>query len=449
MKSLFIKGLLLIALLTTLFGCNKSSVQNKQDFSTKEEPLPNIVFILSDDQAYNDYSFMGHEHIKTPNIDKMASEGLTFQRGYVTASLCSPSLASIITGLYPRQNNILGNDWVYERVKGDRAASRKKRSEAYAHVIEDFKKQQTLPDMLKQKGYLSFQTGKWWHGSYKEGGFDYGMTHGNPEKGGRHGDYGLRIGRHGMDTLNSYIDFAVEEKKPFFLWYAPFMPHQPHTPPDSLFQKYVDVAPTEHVAKYWAMCEWFDITIGQLNDKIEEKGLMENTLFVYVCDNGWIQNKNRSTYERNSKRSPYDFGMRTPIFYKWKGKISPKMDKTTLTSSLDMVPTVLSLVGIDKPKDLHGVNVLDKKALQERKAVFGEIYAHDFTTVDESKYYEIVYTNPYKLIIPDPVRKADEEVQLYDLFQDPEEQNNLAKSKPDVVASLKERINEEWKEVGL
>lgn len=433
--------LILIFLVGATLSCSEKRVTEEKN--NNEKVLPNIVFILSDDQAYNDYSFMGHEHIETPRIDKMASEALTFTRGYVPTSLCSPSLATIITGVYPRHHNILGNDWVYERVE-DRAESRKNRNAAYAHVIEQFKEQVTLPDILKEKGYLSFQTGKWWHGSYSVGGFDYGMTHGDPNRGGRHGDYGLEIGRRGMDTLNNFIDLAVEKEKPFFIWYAPFLPHQPHNPPDSLFQKYKDKAPSELVAKYWAMCEWFDLTVGQLNDKIEEKGLMDNTLFVYVCDNGWVQHESRPTYERFSKRSPYDYGMRTPIFYKWKGRIEPELDTANLVSSIDMVPTVLDLIGLDKPEYLPGVNVLNDEELNVRKEIFGEIYAHDFTTVDSSRFYQIVYTNPYKLIVPDKNQKPNEKVQLYNVYKDPTEQNDLAEAMPEVVQELLARIEDHW-----
>ena len=110
---------------------------------------------------------------------------------------------------------------------------------AYKPIISAFEKQNTLPDMLKEKGYLSFQTGKWWLGNHKDGGFDYGMTHGDPKRGGRHGDYGLEIGRKGLDTINSYVNLALKEKKPFFLWYAPFLPHAPHTPPQRLLDKYM------------------------------------------------------------------------------------------------------------------------------------------------------------------------------------------------------------------
>jgi len=424
-----------------VFSCGKSSKNKSTEINkTSNQQPPNIVFILSDDQSWTDYSFMGDENIETPRIDKFASESLTFKKGYVPTPLCSPSLATIITGLYPKDHGILGNDMVYNRVKGDSKVSQKNRAEAYKPIISSFEKQTTLPDMLKEKGYLSFQTGKWWHGNHKVGGFDYGMTHGDPKRGGRHGDYGLEIGRNGLDTINNFVDLALKRKKPFFLWYAPFLPHRPHNPPKRLFEKYKKKTDSEHLAKYWAMIEWFDETCGQLFDLIDDKKLTENTLFVYVCDNGWRQNPDKSGYMSDSKRAPYDMGIRTPIMYKWAGKITPKMDNETVVSSIDMIPTVLDILDIKKPSNLPGISVLDKEALNNRKGIFGEVYAHDFESIEKSMFYNMAIFPPYKIIVPDPVRKKDEKVQLFNIEKDPYERNNIANSNPNIINDLKEKI---------
>ena len=424
-----------------VFSCGKSSKNKSTETNkTSNQQPPNIVFILSDDQSWTDYSFMGDENIETPRIDKFASESLTFKKGYVPTPLCSPSLATIITGLYPKDHGILGNDMVYNRVKGDSKVSQKNRAEAYKPIISSFEKQTTLPDMLKEKGYLSFQTGKWWHGNHKVGGFDYGMTHGDPKRGGRHGDYGLEIGRNGLDTINNFVDLALKRKKPFFLWYAPFLPHRPHNPPKRLFEKYKKKTDSEHLAKYWAMIEWFDETCGQLFDLIDDKKLTENTLFVYVCDNGWRQNPDKSGYMSDSKRAPYDMGIRTPIMYKWAGKITPKMDNETVVSSIDMIPTVLDILDIKKPSNLPGISVLDKEALNNRKGIFGEVYAHDFESIEKSMFYNMAIFPPYKIIVPDPVRKKDEKVQLFNIEKDPYERNNIANSNPNIINDLKEKI---------
>ncbi len=432
-----------LLVLCFIMSCGNKTKSDTPNNTVKTEATkqqqPNIVFILSDDQSWTDYSFMGDENIETPRLDKFASESLTYTNGYVPTPLCSPSLASIITGLYPKDHGILGNDYVFERLK-DKKESRKNRNEAYKPIITAFEKQTTLPDMLKEKGYLSFQTGKWWHGNHKIGGFDYGMTHGDIKRGGRHGDFGLTIARKGLDTINNYVDLALKEKKPFFLWYAPYLPHRPHTPPAHLLEKYKKKTDSEHLAKYWAMVEWFDETCGQLFDMFEEKGLTENTLFVYVCDNGWAQDPEKSGYLKHSKRAPYDMGIRTPIMYKWKGKIEPKMDDKTITSSIDMIPTVLDILNIEKPEHLPGISVLDKDALNNRKGIFGEVYAHDFETIENSMFYNMAIFPPYKIIVPDPVRKKDEVVQLFNIEEDPFEKNNIAEQNPEIVKDLQGKI---------
>ena len=114
---------------------NKEAVKHQKKI-VAEQP-PNIVFILSDDQSWTDYSFMGDKNIETPRLDQFASESLTFTRGYVPTSLCSPSLATIITGLYPKDHGVLGNDVVYEKVKNTKE-SKKNRAEAYAPIITQF-----------------------------------------------------------------------------------------------------------------------------------------------------------------------------------------------------------------------------------------------------------------------------------------------------------------------
>ncbi len=440
----------IVGVVLTIFvihSCNTKSIDSKTSSLTR---LPNIVLIISDDQAWTDYSFMGHPHIQTPHIDKLAKESLTFTHGYVPTSLCAPSLASMITGLYPRHHLVLGNDRVLpqDKLKNKRTPGTSVyeawRGDNYKSVIQNFRTLNTLPKLLKEKGYLSFQTGKWWIGDYANGGFDYGMTHGDRERGGRHGDYGLEIGRKGMDTLYNYIDIALEKEQPFFMWYAPFLPHTPHNPPDSLLKKYLPNAPTPYIAKYWAMCEWFDTTCGQLMNYLDDRGQTENTLFVYVCDNGWVQNENNAQYNKISKRSPYDYGLRTPIMYKWKGKIIPKIESDLISSSIDIIPTILNMLNIDQPNNLEGINVLDESKLQNRKAVLGEIYAHDFNTIEESMYYKMAITNPYKLILPDEKNKPNEEVQLFDIFNDPFETENLANSNPEIVQELKEIIDHSW-----
>ena len=151
----------------------------------------------------------------------------------------------MITGLYPQQHGITGND-----VDGNN-----NRSVLDIPVRESFHRQPSFIRMLADHGYLAHQSGKWWEGSFQDGGFSHGMTHGDPKRGGRHGDTGLTIGREGMEPVTDFIDAAVEQARPFFVWYAPFLPHTPHNPPKRLLDKYVRTGRAADVAKYYAMCE--------------------------------------------------------------------------------------------------------------------------------------------------------------------------------------------------
>ncbi len=424
---------------------------------TTEPAPPNIILIISDDQSWTDYSFMGHEHIETPRIDQLAAEGLTFTWGYTTAPLCRPALASMATGLYPHQHKVIGNDPVFNF--GDKPRYQKEwmklRAGANEPVVAAFEQLPTLADILGEAGYLSLQTGKWWEGNPSRSGFTRGMTHGDPARGGRHGDDGLRIGREGMNEIYDFIEEARGQEKPFFIWYAPFLPHAPHTPPDSLRNKYLPFAGSEAVANYWAMCDLFDITCGQLMDYIEDEGLSENTLFVYVTDNGWIQDPNKpNRFDKGSKTTPFEMGIRTPIMFRWTGVIRPEVDEEHLVSSIDIATTILDVCGIGPEPEMQGINVLDKEALSGRDAIFAEAYAHDFTTVDESLNFRIIVKLPWKLILPDRVnrpynpqfypKEPDDQPQLYNLLEDPHERRNMAAENPEVVKSLKEEIEEWW-----
>ena len=200
---------------------------------------PNILLLLSDDQAWGDYGFMGHPQIETPALDRLAGESILYTRGYSPVPLCRPSLAALTTGLYPHQHGVTGNDPDLP-VKGISAMAGSRNPEVakyYTDVIAEWRGHPDLLESLKAAGYVSLQTGKWWEGNpVADGGFTAGMTHGDPKRGGRHGDEGLKIGREGLKPIKEFIDGAGD--KPWFVWYAVFLPHSPHTPPAVLLEKY-------------------------------------------------------------------------------------------------------------------------------------------------------------------------------------------------------------------
>ena len=177
--------------------------------AAKPQAAPNIVLIISDDQAWTDFGFMGHEAIETPHLDRLARESVVFRRGYVPTALCRPSLLTMVTGHYAHTHGVTGNDPSPKHAPARSELYRQRRAQLISY-IDRF---ETLPELLAERGYLSHQSGKWWEGNHTHGGFTHGMTRGFPQPGGRHGDDGLDIGREGMEPIEQFVDTAQAAEK--------------------------------------------------------------------------------------------------------------------------------------------------------------------------------------------------------------------------------------------
>ncbi len=414
---------------------------------------PNIVIILSDDQGWTDYGFMGHKEIRTPHLDKLAQRSVVFERGYVVSPLCRPSLASVITGRMPSDHGVTGND---VDGKNNRAA-------LDAPVQAAFHKLPSFVKLLTANGYLAHQSGKWWEGSYEDGGFTHGMT-----RGGRHGDAGLTIGREGLKPVSEFLDHATGEKKPFLLWYAPFLPHTPHDPPNRLLEKHTQPGRAADVAKYFAMCEWFDETCGELLGDLDRRGLGENTLVIYVCDNGWAATSTNAAdpnqklwqgYALRSKSSPFEMGIRTPIMLSWPARLKASRP-SDLAHAIDIFPTIAAAAGIEAPQDLPGINLMDEAARKVRDTVFGVAHSvHNMTPGDPdgTLQYRWCVSGDWKLLLRHHGSDTTEyknihiwdkqPVRLYNLRNDPHEKKEISAAHPEIVEKLRVKI-EAWHPVG-
>ncbi|MBL7141349.1 MAG: sulfatase [Planctomycetes bacterium] len=403
---------------------------------------PNVVLIIGDDQGWTDFGFMGHPAIQTPHLDRLAATGVLFPQAYVAAPLCRPSLATLLTGLYPHQHKICSND------PPGTAAERASRDYQYMKDLP------TVPRLLAPLGYRSLQTGKYWEHHYSTGGFTEGMT-----VKGRHGEAGLVIGRQGMEPITRFVDDCAAKRDPFFIWYAPFLPHEPHNPPQRLLDKYTAEGRPERVAKYYAMCDWFDETCGELVATLEKKGVRDNTLIVYITDNGWTEGYlaektygqmlpgKRAWPQRKGKQHVYDGGVRTPVILNWPGRIKPgkSMD---LIEEIDLVPTILAACGVRPTADMQGINLLDAPKRAARKAVFGEGFIHTANDMERpaaNLRARWVREGAWKLILPaktDPEFYGDPE--LYNLDDDPFEKCNLAAENAEKVAHLRGLLDAWW-----
>lgn len=400
-----------------------------------ETVRPNVILIISDDHGFNDYGFMGHGIVKTPHLDRMAAESLIYPRGYVMP-VCSPTLACLLTGKMPSANGITGNDLSDGRSKPGQREALAERLHANSLM---------LPKAITEAGYLTFQTGKLWNGTFK----DFGFTHGMTNTAGRHGDAGLDIGRKGMKPIYDFIETAKTEKKPFFIWHAPFLPHTPHNPSPERLAKYKGKGPTPDAEKYFAMVDWLDETTGEMDAYLEKNGLKENTVILYLADNGWdaayAQKRDRA------KLSPYELGIRTPMFARWPGKVEPARDDATLAHVIDFAPTILAITGAKNPGDLPGLNLTDREAMKSRNTVFVEAYTHDIADLadpSKSRIADVVIDGWWKLIVPGAAKPdrsfsgAPATAVLYDLKNDPLEKTDVSKEHPAEVARLKTLLAE-------
>jgi len=385
---------------------------------------PNIVFVISDDHDNEHLGFMGHSFVHTPTLDRLAEAGSVFTCAHLPMSRCHPTLASFLSGRWPHQSGIYYN---YGPRPLDPAGS--------------------LARLLQQAGYATYVEGKYWEGDPREMGF----THGE-------GKTAKTFVRKGQEKLFEFID-QVGGRQPFFVWWAPKIPHGPHNPPEKyqrLFDRDKIPIPDwfsgdreqfrEREFKSFAMEAWLDDGLAQLVDRLRRKGLFEKTMFVFVIDNGWCNGL-------VSKGSPFEKGVRTPIFFSLPGTVPAGRRFDQLVSTLDLYPTILDYAGVPVPETAAGRSlrpIIEGRPAELREVLYGAIYPA-FATEGDARPERDVYalyarTRKWKYILftqdvvesrnrtyfriqsiltDYPERKRGDQ-DLYDLESDPHELNNLA-----------------------
>jgi uncharacterized sulfatase len=248
-----------------------------------------------------------------------------------------------------------------------------------------------------------------------------------------------------MEPVLNFVRGAKETARPFFLWYAPMMPHAPHNPPQRLLEKYRDKAPSLPIAKYWGMVEWFDETCGQVLDFLDQHKMAENTLVLYTADNGVAYSNDGKEYR--SKREPYEMGIRTPMMVRWPGHARAAKSQTAV-SAIDLYTTALAAAGIERPHGAAGVNLMDEKTVDGRGPVFGSAFLHTALTLDDpaaNLQCRYVIDGRWKLIARfDAKQNRTVRQELFDVVDDPQEQHDLATDQPQRVGQLLRELDQWW-----
>lgn len=394
---------------------------------------PNILLIVSDDQGYSDIGFQGNKLIPTPFLDQLAASGVICTNAYVTAPMCSPSRAGLLTGRYQQR---FGHEFnpVYDPLDVNEGLPLSER---------------LLPEYFKKAGYKTGWIGKWHLGSSsshlpEKRGFTQtfgfiGGGHNYHEWIPGNNQYNLPIKRNGKPievkkhlTLE-FGDQASEfiysnQKQAWFLYLAFNAPHTPHQPIMEYEEKFSYIE-NERRRKYVAQVSMLDDAIGKVLNTLKETGQIEHTLVFFLSDNGGsLTHGADNSPLKGGKGELYEGGIRVPFLVSWPGKLpqGEKYDLPILT--LDIFPTSLSMIGIEPPKDKinDGKNIIphltgEKKSPPHQKLYWRRHSGEAFAMRKEN----------WKLIL-----KRGDEPELYDLSVDIGENQNLSLQKPDTVKHL-------------
>ena len=227
------------------------------------------------------------------------------------------------------------------------------------------------------------------------------------------------------------------------------MPHSPHNPPERLLDEvHATRRKSIHVARYWAMCEWFDETVGELLAKLEKNGQAKDTLVIYLHDNGWIQDPDSPNFAPKSKRSPYDGGLRTPVIIKWPGQVKPGIERAARELHRPRPDHPGGGWRRSRRPTCRASTSSTRSASPAATAIFGEVFEHNAVDIHKpaaNLQYRWVIEGNWKLIVPHEPNVKGGRPELYDLAKDPTETENLALKHPDRVKPLKRKVDGWWR----
>ncbi len=405
---------------------------------------PNVVIIFCDDLGYADVGCFGSPQIKTPNIDRLAAEGMKFTDFHSAAPVCTPSRAALMTGCYPQRVNL-------PQVIN------------YSHTIGISSKEFTIAKLLKGRGYATACIGKWHLGWQKEflptrHGFDYyfGLPYSNDMK---YGDDRLaplirneEIIEHPavQETLTERyteetIRFIREHRdEPFFV----YLPHTfPHTPLH-VSEKF---AGKSERGLYGDVVECLDWSVGRIMETLKEEGLDDNTLVIFSSDNGpWLvkgKDGGSALPLKKGKGTTWEGGMREPTIMRWPGRIPAGTTCSALTTMMDICPTVAALAGAKMPTD-RVIDGKDIRPLMEGRP--GAVSPYEVFYYYRGDELQAVRSGKWKLVLPhtDQPDKEIVALGLYDLQADVSETTNVIDKYPSIAARLQKHADQARADLG-
>ena len=425
---------------------------------------PNIVFVLADDFGWRDVSYdvgyghSGSSYYETPNIARLAGEGMRFTDGYAACPVCSPTRASIMTGKYPARIHL--TDWI----NGHNRPDAKLKIPDWTHYmrLEDV----TIAEALKAAGYATCHVGKWHLGDDpiywpENQGFDInkgGWKAGSPGRPGRYfvpyGNPRLEDGPAGeylTDREGHEATTFIEQNKdrPFFLYMAHYAVHTPIMAKQDIIDKYEAKpdTPEHNNATYAAMIQSMDEALGRVLGKLDELKIADQTIVVFMSDNGGLLGKTNNSPLRGGKGQAYEGGIREPMVVKWPGVVAPGSVCSEPVISTDFYPTILEMAGIG-PKPQQHIDGLSLAPLLRQRGSLNRqaIYWHYPHYHNQNPYgpFGAVRRGSWKLI----EYYEDMNVELYNLEDDLSEQKDLAQAEPLKSNELHDLLNAWRQSVG-
>lgn len=389
---------------------------------SKTEPKPNILLILTDDQGYGDVALHGNPYLSTPNMDRIAMEGIRMDR-FLVSSVCAPTRASLLTGRYSLR---AGTQWVTRGLES-------------MHPDET-----TFAQIFKQNGYRTALFGKWHNGAHFPNtpngkGFDlfFGFNEGHISN---YFDTDVEYQGETVST-NGYLTDVLtdstlafisrDQDQPFFAYLSIHTPHSPFQVPDAHFDHHASTALSDKDASVYGMVENIDINIGRILARLDELGLTENTIVIFMTDNG-PNGERFNAGMRGIKASVHEGGLRVPFFIRWPKHIPAGFVRDHIAAHVDLVPTLVELSGVTwtPSKPLDGRSFAS--VLTDASASWPErlLFSHHSQNTALTPYPGAVRTDRYRAV------NNGNGWALYDMLTDSSETTDIAHVDPETILNL-------------